>query len=189
MRYANLALIVVAAATVAAAAHQEQHSYVPPEGFVPDSITSTADLGLAAQQPREIASIPSPQTSRLLPSGCLSSGQTRLRGVLRKELHLGPPGYGENRATDERDTVVALILPAAISLCRDSPTDERRPSAIVDRRISLWHVTELALDAAGQTVTVYGFLHEAAYAHEFGPLVMQVDSVTDLRPMRPGTAI
>jgi hypothetical protein len=105
--------------------------------------------------------------------------------MLREEVHLGPPGYGENPATDERDSVVALILPVPIALCRDSMPGERRPADLVGRRISLWHVTDSALDAIGRTVTVFGTLHEAAFAHEFGPLVIQVDSVPDLRPTPP----
>ena len=152
------------------------------------SQTPDADLRLAGQQPRETASVHPPPPSRLLAGGCWSPGQTQLRGVLRKEVHLGPPGYGENPATDERDTVVALILPTPIALCRDSVSGKPRQAPLVERRISLWHVTESALDAAGETVTVYGFLHEAAYAHEFGPIVLQVDSVPDLRPVPPRRA-
>ena len=152
------------------------------------SHTPGADLRLAVQQPTETALAQPPQVSRLLQSGCLSPGKIGLRGVLRKEVHIGPPSYGENPATDERDTLVALMLPARIALCRDSVPGTRRPAAIMDRRISLWHVTESALEAIGDTVTVYGFLHEAHFAHEFGPLVIQVDSVPDLRPVSPSRA-
>jgi len=146
-----------------------------------------ADLRLAIQQPSVGPSIQRSQAA-MQPGGCLSPGEIRLRGVLRREIHLGPPGYGENPATDERDTVIALILPARLALCRDSVAGGRPAPPLVGRRISLWHVTKSALDAVGQTVTVYGVLHEANFAHEFGPLVMQVDSVPDLRPPPPTRA-
>jgi hypothetical protein len=149
------------------------------------SPASTAELRLAMQQPSDTASSATPASSRLLPSGCLTPGVIRLRGALRREVHFGPPGYGENPETDERDTIIALILRSPLRLWPDSASGERRPAAISDRRITLWHVTESALDAIGKTVTVYGFLHEASFAHEFGPLVMQVDSIPDLRPLPP----
>src|ERR1044071_1778577 len=112
-----------------------------------------ADLRLAVQQSTRTPSIELRPQARMQPSGCLSPGSIRLRGVLRKELHAGPPGYGENPATDERDTVVALVLPAPVALCRDSVSGKPREAPLVGRRISLWHVTESALDAIGQTVT------------------------------------
>jgi hypothetical protein len=40
MRYLNLPLIIVAFVVLAAASRQERHSYIPPEGFVPDSSTA-----------------------------------------------------------------------------------------------------------------------------------------------------
>lgn len=102
---------------------------------------SGADLRLATQQPRMLATREQPQSATMLPSGCLTPGKIRLRGALRSELHLGPPGYGESPAIDERDTVIALILPMPITLCRDSVSvnGDRRRSRIDESLSGTFH--------------------------------------------------
>ena len=152
------------------------------------SSARTVSRELENAAPRQPSTESHPLVAHRDPSGCITPGRIVLRGTLRREVHLGPPGYGENPATDERDTIVALVLPKPFALCRDSTVGSARATAVVDRRVTLWHVTRSALEGIGQTVTAYGTIYEAAFLHEFGPLVLQVDSVPDLQLPAPRQA-
>jgi len=103
-----------------------------------------------------------------------------LTGVLRLEVHLGPPGYGETPARDERDTILVLELPSPIPVCPDFGQNSRDSVAHI-RRLQL---TGRALDgfkALGTRVTVYGSLSRAALGSDFLPVGLSADSIPELR--------
>ena len=140
--------------------------------------TPHRDLPLANAQPQ------SPDTGRRSPAraelrgNCITPGTAALRGTVRREIQLGAPGYGETPKKDRRDTIAVLILPSALTLCRDS-TDRFPP--VHSRRVALRAVPREILNYVSRPITVFGTLGEASFAWEYGPLVMWVDSVPALR--------
>ena len=112
---------------------------------------------------------------------CVTAGRMALRGIVRREIQLGAPGYGENPATDRRDTIAVLILPAPLTLCPDSAVHGAQEPPVRTRRVALRTVPRAVLTMQGASVTVFGRVGEASFAWEYGPLVMWVDSVPALR--------
>jgi hypothetical protein len=106
-------------------------------------------------------------------------------GTLRREVHPGPPGYGETPSEDERDTVVVLVPDRALTACADSADAARgvRPRSL--RRIQLVHVPRSTLAAVGSHVTVYGGLDEATWGSHFTPFVIFTDSIPAIQHERP----
>jgi hypothetical protein len=110
-------------------------------------------------------------------TGCLKSASSavQIRGVLKREVHLGPPGYGETPAQDERDTIVVLMPLAQLTVCPDSAGGV--PPARDLRRLQLLNVPHSTLDAVGRRVTAYGHLVEAVWGWHFTPVLLEVDSI------------
>jgi hypothetical protein len=102
-------------------------------------------------------------------------------GTVQREIQLGPPGYGETPTTDRKDTIAVLILDREIVLC-DETTNA--PSDARAKRIALRRVSRDLLELQGQRVTAFGVLTEAGFVWEYGPLVMRVDSIPELRARR-----
>jgi hypothetical protein len=88
---------------------------------------------------------PRPSTASVQRDNCVTEGSVALSGTLVREVRLGPPGYGENPATDERDTIAVLQLRRELALCRDSVPGLQSEAPLRGRRISLRHVPESVL--------------------------------------------
>ena len=145
-------------------------------------LRSAMTIGLAAAVGLLPACAPhTTADAKVASGGCVTAGRVALRGVVRREIRLGPPGYGETPATDRRDTIAVLILPAPISLCADSALHAPGEPPVRDKRVALRTVPREILSLEGETVIVYGLLGEATFAWEYGPLVMRVDSVPAAR--------
>jgi hypothetical protein len=117
---------------------------------------------------------------------CLRQMPARVvaRGQLRKEVHLGPPGYGETPQQDERDTIVVLVLPRPISVCVD-PHSGDTSAVIHATALQLIYPPRNVLDRIGEEFTVYGRLEEAVWGWHFTNVVLHVDSIPDLPGMTP----
>ena len=116
---------------------------------------------------------------------CLRQMPARVvaRGRLRKEVHLGPPGYGETPERDERDTIVVLVLPTSISVCSDPLRGDTVP-VVHSSALQLVYAPRKVLDHTGEEFTVYGRLEQAVWGWHFTNVVLHVDSIPDL----PGKA-
>jgi len=152
---------------------QESSVELPPRG-APTAQDSVARI----EQARQVAA----------DSACLALSPHRvsLTGVLRREVHLGTPGYGETPSQDERDTILVLELPSAIPVCPDFAQSNRDSVA----RIRKLQVTGRAIegfDALGIRVTVYGSLSRAVRGTDFLPAGLRADSIPALRS-RPRTS-
>ena len=116
---------------------------------------------------------------------CLRQFPARVvaRGRIHKEVHLGPPGYGETPDEDRRDTILVLVLPRVMPVCGGP---ERGDSTAIIRTDSLQLVypPRDALDHVGDTVTVFGGLEEAIWGWHYKKVVLHVDSIPALRILR-----
>ena len=116
---------------------------------------------------------------------CLRQMPARVvaRGRLRKEVHLGPPGYGETPQRDERDTIVVLVLPRSIPVCA-VPHRGDTVAVVHASALQLVYAPRNVLDHMGEEFTVYGRLEEAVWGWHFTNVVLHVDSIPDL-PGKP----
>ena len=103
----------------------------------------------------------------------------RLRGTLSREIHLGPPGYGETPTRDRKDSIVVLTIPSAVRICGDSGTTGSSASVATDRFQVTGHARE-ALDHEGEQVTVYGSLTPAVWGWHYLKIILEADSIPDL---------
>jgi hypothetical protein len=114
----------------------------------------------------------------------LDPAGTAVRGRLRMEVHLGPPGYGETPKSDERDTIVVLVLPNPLRVCADTASAIRGTSdsgsSEVDR-FQLAGVPKSIWSNVGDSVTVYGALRGREWGWHFTPVILWADSIPDLR--------
>ena len=117
----------------------------------------------------------------------MSAGRTALRGVVHREIELGPPGYGETPATDRRDTIAVILLPAPLVLGPDSAAHGVAEPPVRTARVALRRVPRGILSLVDAEVTVYGRLEESVFVWEYGPLILRADSVPALRNVRAAT--
>lgn len=101
-----------------------------------------------------------------------------LNGRLEKELFWGPPGYGEDTLTDEREIVYVLVLPKSIRMkapAKDLSDGYNAAIAGIDRiQLLTQKPMEKYLD---QSVTVSGTLFGAQTGHHHTEVLMDVQSV------------
>ncbi len=123
---------------------------------------------------------------------CLRQMPARVvaQGRIRKEVHAGPPGYGETPDQDERDTILVLVLPGPIPVCAD-PAHGDTVAVVHASALQLVYVPRNALEHLGEAVTVYGRLEEAVFGWHFTSVVLHVDSIPELRvtPVRTHTTL
>ncbi len=149
-----------------------------------ESSKAVRDVGLRPSR----ASAGAPQSisgSADAPLGCISQHQPRvsLRGVLHGEVRPGPPGYGETPTLDRLDTILVMVLPRGISVCRDPAVDPHGLAAIDVEAIQLVGRLAPRTPQAGDTVTVFGGLQQQTWGWHYTTVVLEVDSIT--RPVRP----
>ena len=104
-----------------------------------------------------------------------------LTGVLRREMHLGPPGYGETPAEDAQDTIVVLELPTELPVCADTAGGLPDSPVVRSQRLQLVGRVGAVRGRRGDTVTVYGRLEQRTWGWHYTPLVLLVDSIPALR--------
>src|SRR6266571_6046291 len=170
-------------------------------------VASVASLGCKGQtthEQRDITLLPLPSTAHgpvdtgtLLQSTndttrCLRQMPARVvaRGRIRKDVHLGPPGYGETPDQDKRDTILVLVLPGPIPVCAD-PEHGDTEAVVHTSALQLVNVPRNALEHVGEAVTVYGRLEEAVFGWHFTSVVLHVDSIPALQltPVRTHTTM
>jgi hypothetical protein len=122
-------------------------------------------------------------------SNCLPLWPVRLTltGTLAREVHLGPPNYGENPATDEKDSIVVLRLSKPITACGDANADRADTSRHVGK-VQLIKAPHAVLSNLGASVNVVGTLQHAVRGWHFLPIIMYVDSIPGLKE-RPASRI
>jgi hypothetical protein len=101
---------------------------------------------------------------------------------------LGPPGYGETPAKDERDTIVVLVLPIALKVCIVPRPRSDTGSIYAATRLQLRGAPRTVLEHIGNTVTVFGKLSEAVWGGEFTRIVLYTDSIPEIR-RRPAASV
>ena len=99
---------------------------------------------------------------------------------MAREVHLGPPGYGENPKTDERDTIFVLVLTDSIRVCPD-PNVSRDMQAASVTKIQLLRPPVAVQQGVGAEVSVFGMLERAVLGAHFLPVLMRVDSISGLQ--------
>lgn len=114
---------------------------------------------------------------RLEPAGVAIQGQ------LLTEVHVGPPGYGETPAADERDTVVVVQARAPLRVCADTAAvAAATPGSSAEiTRFQLQGVSAAVWSHIGEIVTVYGALQVREWGAHFTPIILWVDSIPALR--------
>ena len=108
--------------------------------------------------------------------------RSRFTGALRKQVRLGPPGYGDTPAQDRRDTITVLMLRRAIRVCGDSSLGI--DSVITTGSLQLTGNAASAEMALGSDVTVFGTLGRAVLGGHYQAVLFTVDSIPSLRPPR-----
>jgi hypothetical protein len=143
-----------------------------------------------AETARDLTLIPSPppngrSVQRPHSPDCVGlwPERVRVRGTLSREIHLGPPGYGETPNRDRKDSIVVLTLPDAVTICGDSTITGRSASVRTDRFQVTGHARE-ALDHIGQQVTVFGSLTPAVWGWHYLKIILEADSIPALRPAK-----
>ena len=114
----------------------------------------------------------------------LSPYRVSLTGILRREVHLGAPGYGESPERDERDTILVLELPQDIPVCPDL-TQSKHDSVAHVSRVQLTGDARDGFDALGSRVTAFGALSRAVWPTDFLPVGLRTDSIPALRKPLP----
>lgn len=98
-----------------------------------------------------------------------------LKGRVRKEIRLGPPGYGETPLKDKRDTILVLRLQTPITTCLDTTATSRRSVATV-AEVQLTGKVDQSRIWIGREMTVYGTVQRAELAWHYLPVIVRVDS-------------
>ncbi len=99
-----------------------------------------------------------------------------LTGTLKREVHLGPPGYGETPKHDIKETIAVLDLPASIHVTGDALGGAYSASM---QSIQLVLPESHADFQDGTCVDVTGALFPAHTGHHRRRVVMDVESITD----------
>jgi hypothetical protein len=107
--------------------------------------------------------------------------------VLRQEVHLGPPGYGESPSEDRRDTIIVIVPPRPVPVCPGPDSATRTMLRVAD--LQLLNVPHSILAASGREVTAYGTLEEATWGWHYTPILLRVDSIPVLRLPRPSRQV
>jgi len=150
---------------------------------------SRSERDIKLVQPRELANR-SIDTTTLQSAEdttqCLHQLPARVvaRGRLRKEVHLGPPGYGETPEQDRRDTILVLVVSHPIPVCAD-PERGDTAGAVLAQALQLVYAPRNGLEHIGETVMVFGGLEEAVFGWHYTNVVLHVDSIPQLRVSRP----
>ena len=144
--------------------------------------SSPGDLTLAAQQKidRRLDRVPQVDTGngRCLP---LWPAHGRLSGTVKKELKLGPPGYGETPAIDERFTVFVLQLDQSVDVCADTASGARLLQRAKAMQL-IGAIDTVALKrAVGHRLEVFGSLRRAVWGTDFVDPLIRVDSIPRLQ--------
>lgn len=173
----TLALVLIATCTAA------------PENDSRDLERPPARGPVVTAPPRHAVS-PLRQDSSGRPCVGLDPAGSVLRGALRLEVYLGPPGYGETPAQDERDTVTVLALPTPLRVCGDTAATNavERTGSMELRRFQLVGVPKEIWANVNDTVTAYGVLRLRERGWHFTPIVFWVDSIPDLKAPRQAPA-
>ena len=143
-------------------------------GPLSDAVSCGLSRGMATEDSARASTLSS------VVSDCapLSPTKIHLTGRLAREVHLGPPGYGENPKTDEKDTVLVLVLSERVRGC----TSERSHGGdTASTHIQLLGHAREGFFHIGESITVYGELSEAEWGWHFTPLVFETDSIPMLR--------
>ena len=111
-----------------------------------------------------------------------------LTGIVEQEHHLGPPGYGESPQIDEKLTIYVLRLARPFAVCADADPADPRPQ--VDS-VTLMQLTgkvdpDRLKEWIGETVSVFGALHDQTLSHDFTSVIIDVDSIPMLRSTSVG---
>jgi hypothetical protein len=140
--------------------------------ILPAQFAPAQDSAAALAQARAVAA----------DSSCVPLRPTRVSvtGVLRREVHLGPPGYGETPSHDERDTILVVELLTSIPVCPDFAQNPRDTVARV-QRLQLTGPASEGFKPIGSRVRVYGSLTRAVRGTDFLPVVLWADSIPGLR--------
>jgi hypothetical protein len=142
----------------------------------------SAGISRGAAPPAPVVSAPRD------PPGCLhyQPSKSELRGTLTREMHYGPPNYGEDTLHDERRIVPILRLDSAIAVCgwrgQDSPEAESERNVREVQLVRL-HPLLRPLPRTGEVVAYGELFHQVAGAH-FTRVLLMVDSVRPVVPPR-----
>ena len=147
------------------------------------------DLELAPREraPRP-AAVPTavivPDLNRCLP---LWPTTLRLSGVVESEDRLGPPGYGETPAKDEKVTIFVLRLPVAVDVCADTSSVAPQPEV---KGVQVIRLTgnvepERLKRQVGLRLKVDGTLDHAVWGMDFIQVLMRVDSIPGSKMIPP----
>lgn len=113
----------------------------------------------------------------------LSPVHLTLRGRVRREVHLGPPGYGENPKTDDRDTIYVLALSDSVRVCGDVEVSrDIKPIAVTT--VQLLSPPHAIVSTVGMDVSVCGRLGRAVLGWHFLPVHIRVDSIPEVAKPR-----
>lgn len=113
----------------------------------------------------------------------LDPAQVMLKGSVRKEQRLGPPGYGETPARDLKDTILVLRLQQPITVCSDSVGPDRRPTVNVTELQLTGHVGDVE-PRLNQTIGLHGKLFRRELGGHYTDVLIRVDSVEGGRRRR-----
>ena len=117
-----------------------------------------------------------PDLNRCLP---LWPTTLRLSGIVEVENRLGPPGYGETPAKDEKVTIFVLRLRAPVDVCAETSSVAPQPEVKGVRIIRLTgHVDPARLRRqVGLRLEVDGTLDHGARGMDFTQVLIRVDSI------------
>ena len=137
---------------------------------------------VAAQTSRHLLSALG-HDSRGKPCLELEPAGVAIQGQLLTEIHLGPPGYGETPASDERHTIVVIAVKAPLRVCADTAAAAApRPGQSAEiTRFQLQSASTAVWSHIGETVTAYGVLQVRELGAHFTPILLWVDSIPGLR--------
>ena len=139
-------------------------------------------LGQARPEPIPPVYVPSGGHCEALPATPLS-----LVGTVMQEHRFGPPGYGETPKEDERLTIYLLHLGRPFDVCAVDVHD--KPPNTIHHLTTMELTGKVGADqlarAVGTTLTVFGTLEYQSGSHDFTEVIIRVDSVPELRRVRP----
>lgn len=113
------------------------------------------------------------------PVGCLhyEPAVVELTGELVEVEEYGPPGYGEDPATDQRVKVPMLKLAKPVNVCGDPNSDTNQSSFSGLDRIQVVTDDQDYRDWIDRRVTVRGTLSEAMTGHHYTNVLLTIKEV------------
>ena len=120
-------------------------------------------------------------------AGCISQQgqQVVVRGMARREVRTGPPGYGETPTLDKRDTILVMRLPKRVRVCTDRSLDPSGPAVIETDSVQLVGRLDPRSQPSGDTLTVFGTFRQQTWGWHYTRVVLEVDSVAPHNTVRP----